>query len=381
MYDRVRVDWYVPAEEWQRFRDHVENEFGSVSGYLGREAEAAMREYADADGYERIEEQIDRLVEAAGRRPSAASKEKNSQLASQETTRVTVKVESEIKDKFRATASQSENSFGMEFARAIRSYRDGGRAARLERKLDRVLDDAAGLLSEVSDTDSDDSLSAVERKTIAIANELGEEFTDDDLEEAIVEVGGVDSEPSIEKYRDLVTDKLDMEPHPNVGHLWVPSEKAAELAPGQPEECRKPVDRLDKAERVRRIQLAVGRRAGCRDSGKARVDTSAIRESVLDSDVSKSNTLDLMRSAARVDGISVDDASDTTALKVDLKSLAKGDPDLFDEVITYRDEAESGLVTGPISPTMDDYTDEPSASETNSVSMDQLANARTDGGK
>jgi len=68
-------------------------------------------------------------------------------------------------------------------------------------------------------------------------------------------------------------------------------------------------------------------------------------------------------------------------LKIDLKSLAKGDPDLFDEVIAYRDEAESGLVTGPISPTMDDYTDEPSASETNSVSMDQLANARTDGGQ
>jgi hypothetical protein len=88
-----------------------------------------------------------------------------------------------------------------------------------------------------------------------------------------------------------------------------------------------------------------------------------------------------MRSAARVGGVTVDDTSGAAALKVDLKPLGEVDPDLFDEIITYRDETESGLVTGPISPTTDDHADEPSASETDSVTMDQLANARTDGGK
>lgn len=47
MRDRTLLDWRVPEAEWERFVEHVENEFGSIEGYLGREAEAAMREYAD----------------------------------------------------------------------------------------------------------------------------------------------------------------------------------------------------------------------------------------------------------------------------------------------------------------------------------------------
>jgi hypothetical protein len=375
VYDRIRLDWRVPAEEWKRFRRHVEDEYGSLGGYLGREAEAAMQEYADADGYARIEERIDRLVEAAGRRPGAASKEKKSDLANAETTRVTVKVESEVKDEFRAVADQSENTFGVEFARAIRAYRDGGRAARLERKLDRVLDDAAGLLAETTDSDTDESLSLVERKTIAIANELGEEFTDDELVNAIVDVAEVDSDPSIEKYRTRVTEKKDVEPHPNASHLWIPAEKAARLSPGEPEECRQPVDQLDRQDRVRRIQLAVGRRAACRSNGRVRVETRDIREHVLDSEVSKSNTLDLMRSAARAVGIDVDDSTRPAALKVNLNTLGETEPDLTRDVLEYRDETEDGLLSAPTSTTLRDHMDGPSASSGASESV------ATDGGE
>lgn len=375
MYDRIRLDWRVPAEEWERFRRHVEDEYGSLGGYLGREAEAAMQEYADADGYAGIEERIDRLVEAAGRRPGAASKEKKSDLANADTTRVTVKVESEVKDEFRAVADQSENTFGVEFARAIRAYRDGGRAARLERKLDRVLDDAAGLLAETTDSDSDESLSLVERKTIAIANELGEEFTDDELVDAIVDVAEVDSDPSIEKYRSRVTEKKDVEPHPNASHLWIPAEKASRLSPGQPKECRQPVDQLDRQGRVRRIQMAIGRRAASRNNGRVRVETPDIRDHVLDGEVTKSTTLDLMRSAARPVGIDVDDSTRPAALKVNLDILQETEPELVVDMVEYRDETEEGLLSEPTSSTLRDHMDGPAASSGASESV------ATDGGE
>lgn len=375
MYDRVRLDWRVPDQEWQHFRRHVEDEFESVGGYLGREAEAAMQEYADADGYAAIEERIDRLVEAAGRRPGAASKEKKSDLANADTTRVTVKVESEVKDEFRAVADQSDNTFGVEFARAIRAYRDGGRAARLERKLDRVLDDAAGLLAEATDSESDESLSLVERKTIAIANELGDEFTDDELVNAIVDVAEVDSDPSIEKYRTRVTAQKDVEPHPKASHLWIPAEKASRLSPGQPQECRQPVDQLDRGDRVRRIQLAVGRRAASRSNGRVRVETPDIRDHILDGKVSKANTLDLMRSAARLVGIDVDDSTRPAALKLNLKTLGETEPDLVREVLEYRNETEEGLLSAPTSSTLRAHMDGPSASTERSESV------ATDGGE
>jgi len=377
MYDHAALDWLVPAEEWQRFRDYVEREFGAIDGYLGRQAEAAMREYADEDDYNSIEEKIDRLVEAAGRRPSATSKEKKSELASQETTRVTVKVEAEVKDKFRAVAADSENTFGVEFARAIRTYRDGGRAARVERKLDRVLDDAAGLLAELTDSNADESLSHVERKTIAVANELPQEFKDDHLVETIEEVAGVSSEPSIKKYRERVTERLDVEPHPNVSDLWIPSETAEEMAPGQPRECRQPADRLDREDRIRRIQYAIGRAAATRSSGRARADATEIRDQVLNQSVTKTTTLELMRDAAKQHGFEIDEKN-TVSLKVNLQTLAEEQSGFYEAIIEYRDETEAGLLSGPMSSTMQDYTTD--VADDASATMQQLGEAVPDGG-
>jgi hypothetical protein len=51
-----------------------QSKFGTVAGYLGREAELAMKQYIDADGYARVEALVDRLVSAAGRSPDNATK-------------------------------------------------------------------------------------------------------------------------------------------------------------------------------------------------------------------------------------------------------------------------------------------------------------------
>jgi len=150
MSDRTCLDWRVPKAEWEQFREYVENEPGRLSGSLGRGAEAAMKEYTNTDAGATVEEQIDRLITAAGRTPEKPFKEKKTQLADAETTRVMVRVDPAVKDDFRDTVG-AEESFGVAFARAIRNYREGGRTARLERKLDRVLDDVDEALTKLEE--------------------------------------------------------------------------------------------------------------------------------------------------------------------------------------------------------------------------------------
>lgn len=147
---KVKLDWKVPQTEWERFRQYVENKFGSIEGYLGRESEHAMREYIDGDSYNKIEEQIDRLIEATGRTPDRCFVEIKSGVVNQQRTRVTIRVEESVKDEFRsqADATDQDQSYGVLFAQAIRVRREGGRADRLERKLNRVIKDAESVLSE-----------------------------------------------------------------------------------------------------------------------------------------------------------------------------------------------------------------------------------------
>ncbi|WP_049915388.1 hypothetical protein [Haloferax mucosum] len=363
MRDRIRLDWRVPKAEWERFVEHVETEFGSIEGYLGREAEAAMREYADTDGYAGVEKRVDRLVKASGRSSEGDGKEKNSQFNGVPTTRVTVRVDPEVKDDFRAAAKQSDQSYGVTFARAIQTYRDGGRAARLERRLDRVLEDAEKMLEHVSEDSEDDgvSMGKHERCVIAICNELPEDsFVDDELERAIRDIANVHSKPSIREYRQDVIERLEVEPHPEVPHLWVPHEKAAKWRPGVPKECRQPPEHLDSDQRVKRIQLAVGRRAGVTDTGKVRVTATELREHVFEGATSTKTTRELMRSAAQVVGIDLDTSTSPAALQVNLRVLGETNPDLFEEIIDYRDNTDSGLLTSSVPTTMTDFMNAPS---------------------
>lgn len=392
MRETVMLDWRVPEDEWRAFRDYVESEYGSVEGYLGREAERAMRAYADADGYDAVEEKIDRLVEAAGRRPGAASKEKNSSLAGQPTTRVTARVDEVVKDEFRAVAADDDDPFGVVFARAIREHREGGRADRLERKLDRVIDDAGALLSELDEGDTEGGLSSEDRKLITICNRLGDQhdnlqFTDDELNSEIHDVAGRGqraSPPTLEKYRDLVIERLGVEPHPNASHVWVPEETAADLVPdGTPEECRRPVELLDRDDRVRRIKLALGRRAANRSTGKVTARRPSIQNDVLEDVPAKSTVLDLMEEVALTEGYSIDRSRDKAALRVDLKAAGEADPGLFEEVIDYRDAETDSLLGDTTETTVSDYTDSPESTVSPDAAadqMDQLTKSMTDGG-
>lgn len=384
MRDPVVLDWRVPRPVWKRFREYVQDQFGSLDGYLGREAEAAMKEYADADGYTGVEERVNQLVQAAGRTPEGASKEKTSDLSNKETTRVTARVDEVVKDEFRSVAKKGDATLGVAFARALDMYMDGGRAARLERKLDRVLDDATAVLEEMNPEESEGGLSSQQRKVITICNRLGEQFTEEELIAEIDDVAGRyehASEPTRERYKEYVLDRLDVEPHPNAPKtVWVPSEYAAELVPdGTPRECRLPTELLDHDQQVRRIQLVAGRRAAERSTGRVRVNTADVHEDVLEREVSKSTVLTLMEEAALTPGYHLDRERETASLRVNLKKMKETDPDLFREIIEYRDGEADELLSGTTESTVTDFTDGPSATDVNDR-MDALSNAVTDGG-
>lgn len=337
--DRVRLDWSVPSRAWRLFREHVEDENAAVDGSYGREADEAMKQYADADGYDEVESLVDRLVQAAGRTPDGSRGEKN-EIDKSEKTRVVVRVDPDVKEQFSDFVEESDEHTGEVFARAITAYRNGGRPDRLERKLRRVVDDAESVLSELNDS-SDDGITAVERKTIAVCNELPDQFVDDELVETIERVADVHSKPSIRKYRKRVVSRLDVEPHPTNSELWVPESVAAEIAPdGVPKVCRQSVEHLDREDRERRLKLEVGRRAAKQDSGKLRVSSTTVHEDVFDGKPSKSTSREILENVSRDDAFSLDETRSKTYLRVNLNEMRDADPVLLEEIVEYRDAGE-----------------------------------------
>lgn len=206
MSNRSKLQWQVPSEEWQRFRQFVDSEYGSVKGYLSREVENAMREYALMDGYEEVEQLVDRLVQAAGRTLGDRHEEKRN-LYNGDTTRVTVNVDTLVKDSFCRQADDDTGSYGRILAKALRAYREGGRASRLEDKLERVVDDAESMLETVRDDESGTSMGKKERQTVAICSELPSPFNRDQLEESIKDHAG-SSDYYLEEYTEQVVDRL-----------------------------------------------------------------------------------------------------------------------------------------------------------------------------
>ena len=205
MSNRVRVDWQVPESEWEHFCEYVRSEFDGYKSYLGREVEKAMQEYALTDGYEEVEQLVDRLVQAAGRTLGDSQQKINSFESG--TTRVTARVDPTVKDSFKRRADGEENtSYGRVLAKALRAYREGGRSSRVKDKLERVVDDAESMLETVRD-DSDSNMGKKERQTVAICSDLPSPFSRDQLEEKITEHAG-SSDYYIDEYTELVTDRL-----------------------------------------------------------------------------------------------------------------------------------------------------------------------------
>lgn len=392
MRDRPRLDWSVPSEVWQQFRAYVQDEHGSLDGYLARETENAMREYADLDAYAAVEEQVKRLYDATGRSGSGELvKEKNLSNFSESRTRVAVRVDEQIAEEFRQFVDEhGTHPYGVELGIAVREYLDGGRAGRLERWLDEVVPEAEAALEDEHETgDETVSLTQKERKVIQISKNLGDQFTGAELNGEIHDIAGRGqkaSRPTLEDYREQVLDRKDVVRHPFAAdEIWIPSSELEEIVPDSvPEECAYPVEQLDTDERVWRIIYAVGRRAA-KQSGIASVQAERVREEILDEAVDIKKTLTYLEEAAFYDGVTLDRHQDHASLRIDLHEMREAAAGDVQAIVEYRDGNADPILGKITEPTVADYTDTSSVPKTNSVEaaldrLDTNTPASADGG-
>jgi len=347
--EREQVGWRVPSPVWVAFREHARREHGDFKGSIGRAVESAMLEWIGDDDFTAVEERVDRLVQAAGRTPANLAKTKpdgRDHLSDGETTRVSCRVNPDLKGRFaeyvKSERHPSDDTLGVGLARALREYREGGRARRLEEKLDRITDDAEALLEEVA---GEGDLSRVETRTIAICDQLKRPFSRDDLTDAIKDVAG-GSDPTIEKYTERVLNRLDVVRHPKTTDLFVPKEDARDYGvdPGAPAVDRKPYDALSREEKVRGVQVELARLATS-NGGKRQVDAATIQQDFFDGgEPSDGHVRGLMRRAADADGFRIADRRGKERLRADLSGVT--DSELIDAVDAIRsDDAGAGAST------------------------------------
>jgi len=384
---RSQLGWHVSSDEWSRFTDYVTEKHGQTKGYVGREVERAMREWVDADAYAPVEDYVDRLVQAAGRTPANLSQKKSATTTpptGDDTHKVQCRVDPELKDDFAAHAKRdADERPGLVLSRALRERRHGGRQRRIQDKLERVIDDAESLLAEVA---GEGDLSLLEQRTIAICEQLGNQFTRDDLEDAIEDVVG-GSDPTIRQYTDRVFDRLDYVEHPNARDkvdLFIPESEARELGadPDAPA-----IDRfhngsvgyedMSRDDRIQGVRIAAARRATS-NSGQAAVDAKTVEKDVFEGRPSPSHASKLVELAADADGFDVDTRRGTKRLLVDLR-------DVTDDTVLSAVDGEPGAsnTTSDAEPrgSTSEDTDAGDAADVDDR-MDQLMNATvaTDGG-
>jgi hypothetical protein len=391
MRDSPRLDWSVPTDAWGRLREYVQNEFGGLDGYLARETEKAMREYADLDGYDGVEERVAQLYEAAGYTSSGQTlREKN---FSDGRTRVAVRVDEHVADDFRrfVDESDSSNPYGVELAKAVRVYLDGGRAARLERRLDDILDDVEAALQDPADeTNEDDGkkMYSKDRKVIRICRELNDQFTGAELDGVIRKHAGWSDDPSdatIESYRDLVLERLDVRRHPYADdEIWMPTENFYELVPEDvPEECVQPVSQLDHDDRIWRVIYAVGRRAA-KHGGRASSQASTVREEIFNEEVTVDKCMTYLEEAASYDGVELERTGEEATVKVNLHVMAEHGGAEVQEILDYRDADADPLLGELTETTVTDFTDgaSPKADDPDAAieALEQAAPTSADGG-
>lgn len=431
MTERVKLHFTVPTVTVERFREHVYQEYDDAEGRLGAEATRALLEWTDRDAFATTEELLTRHAggDGSGRPQNKDDDESGAwddpplvARSDVETERVTWRVELRAKEALRETVDRrnaaspeaADVNYGDGVARAFRSYIDGGRAARVDRKTRRLIaehvDDAPDDPDELRDDrdrDADGSAEHVDRdadaRTDAIVERVRSNFDgdgipdhanlhDDTFAEEIEAVAGSDPK-TLEKYRERVTDRLGLTRHPSNPTLWVSEETAEELELAEPWEVRPPTDALDRESRIRALALRVTKKAEDATGKKAKQTTRQIYRDWRDGAMSKQTARnDIEAAASRFDGFTVDRREGSKALKVNLRAVARsGDAatDLLTDVKEWSDAAdgadgadESDAESGPDDTTAEDMatdTDDESRPTTPGTSAPARP-ARADGG-
>lgn len=216
MTDHPKLDWYVPRGEWDAFLEYVRGETAPIGTSVRREIEEAIREWIDRDALADLQDDVDELLRAAGRTPADLTENETSlserSLEEQETTRVTYRVPEALRQAFvQFVEEHSENRLGVEFAKALRERRSGGRAERIQRQFGRIKDDVESILRTIAPGDEGLRKDSRKAKTIAMCRELNDPVPRAHLEAVIEEHAG----PSvIEEYVPRILDRLELIEHP-----------------------------------------------------------------------------------------------------------------------------------------------------------------------
>jgi hypothetical protein len=191
---REQLGWEVVSSDWERFQETVEDEWGAVEPFLIRELEDASREFLDLDDFAELEDRARRIAEVVGRSPGSTERKNiRTRTLSHERTTVWTSIHAGLKSDLEAFANENDLQKWEVLTAVVREYVAGGRSQRLLNKLSPEVIDVVE--SGVADPDatSSDTLYRADRVKIQIAERLGQEFTEDELADAIdAETSGSD---------------------------------------------------------------------------------------------------------------------------------------------------------------------------------------------
>lgn len=285
------LDWSVPAKEWERYCNHIHDEWGDTNLYAGIFAGKAMKQYMDIDEFAEVEKEISDTLQTGGPAHTEKTNATTIPLSEQEKCRVRVGVHPPTKEAFSSFARSNGENPGVMFAYAIREYRNGGRLGRIAEKLEQQ-DDQEQERNPTTPVEKREVICDRIRNTVGLDRNIPEER----LVETIGNVAG-SSQPTIDKYLPDVLDDLGLVYHPENAALYVHESRLEDMDvdPHGPSIDRKPAGVLDRDERVQGIKIKLSR------VGTA-MSASEIQSSVLDGAYSISHVRDLTNEIANQDG-------------------------------------------------------------------------------
>ncbi len=206
--DRVRLNLRVSKSVKRAYEDVVVEKHGRKRPYTGTELERELR-FALNDGtVHELYDAIEDLADVFGKAPA---KKNNLSAPSDETAVVSYRIAEPVRNGIMSLASNADCSNPGEFIeRIMQSYAVG---ESVEERLIELTD----RIKQATEHEFNDELSAIEKRTKAIAAELEDvlSFTIDDFDRAIQAAPKISpSDYTREKYLPLVLDELDATWHP-----------------------------------------------------------------------------------------------------------------------------------------------------------------------
>lgn len=295
----VPVEWRILRGEWNAFLSYVEAEYGENDRHTAREVDIAMREWIESNETNDISEVIDDLIALVGDAfEDAEAPEKNfseildepgeseqpipkGELVGKDKTKVRVRIDPDLKARFKELADEGDLPVGTCFAQALRARRTGQKEARREARQSRhkhrltaVRDDLAALVED-DEEDPYADLSAVARRkeqmidylAIERGAERGVQVPRTVIHDAIDSVMDGCSDPTEAKYTERITDELGLVEHTQKPDMFV-SRRDMELEalrdgdtphPDAPVCDLKDPSDLSEDERVEAVKVAVAR--------------------------------------------------------------------------------------------------------------------------